>query len=149
MLVEQLARVGLGQRPTGTAAAEPRDLSDAVLVVARHLRDVGRAYTAAQFPRVMMTIDNAPLHRDEPVRAALRDHPNLWLCRLPSHSPQRNVIEQLWKLLRRRATHNRLLEAPPAMCAALRESFRHYQVMQGRILSMIRSPRRRSRSHAP
>ena len=59
-----------------------------------------------------------------------------------------NVIERLWKLLRRRATHNRLFEALPAMCAALRDSLRYYQVMKCRILSMIRSPRRRPKSHA-
>jgi hypothetical protein len=115
---------------------------------ARHLRDVGRTYPAARFPRVVLTIDNAPWHRGEPIRAALRDHPNLELYRLPSYSPQLNVIERLWKLLRRRATHNRLFEALPAMCAALRDSLRYYQVMKGRILSMIRSPRRRSKSHA-
>ena len=115
---------------------------------ARHLRDVGRAYPAAQFPRVVITIDNAPWHRGEPIRAALRDHPNVELYRLPSYSPQLHVIERLWKLLRRRAAHNRLFEALPAMCAALRDSLRYYQVMKCRILSMICSPRRRSKSQA-
>ncbi|MFO0627220.1 MAG: transposase [Polyangiales bacterium] len=115
---------------------------------ARHLRTPRRPTPAARFPRVVITIDNAPWHRGEPIRAALRDHPNLELHRLPSYSPQLNVIERLWKLLRRRATHNRLFEALPAMCATLRDSLRYYQVMKCRILSMIRSTRRRPKSHA-
>jgi transposase len=72
------------------------------------------------------------------VRGVTTDYPNLELYRLPSYSPQLNVIERLWTLLRRRATHNRLFEALPA---ALRDSLRYYQVMKCRILSMIRSPR--------
>ena len=35
-------------------------------------------------------------------------YPHLRVKRLPSYSPQLNVIERFWRVLRRRATHNRL-----------------------------------------
>jgi transposase len=115
---------------------------------ARHLRDVARTYPAATCPRVVITIDNAPWHWGEPIREVLRQHPHLELYRLPSYSPQLNVIERLWKLLRRRATHNRLFEEVRELCGALRASLRYLQVMERRVLSLIHSPRRRPKSAA-
>ena len=115
---------------------------------ARHLRDVARAYPASRHARVVLTIDNAPWHRGAPIRAVLAEHPHVELYRLPSYSPQLNVIERLWKLLRRRATHNRLFEALPELCRALRDTFRYLQVMRGRVLTLIRSKRRRTKSVA-
>ena len=63
---------------------------------ANHLRHVGRTYTAAQHPRVVLTIDNAPWHRGTAVREALAEHPHLELYPLPSYSPQLNRIERFW-----------------------------------------------------
>jgi hypothetical protein len=40
-------------------------------------------------------------------------------------------------LLRRRATHNRLVEAMPQLCRVLHDSFRYLQVMRSRVLSLI------------
>jgi transposase len=77
---------------------------------AAHLRRLGRRYPQSQYPRVVILIDNAPWHGGEPSRQVLAEHPPLELKRLPSYSPQRNVIERFWKLLRRRATHNRLFD---------------------------------------
>src|SRR4029079_15266203 len=75
---------------------------------AAHLRHVGRVYPKGKHKRVVVIIDNAPWHRGEPIAEALADNPHLEFKRLPSYSPQLNVIERSWKLLRRRATHNRL-----------------------------------------
>src|SRR5262245_13332854 len=55
-------------------------------------------------------IDNAPWHRGKPVDEAMADNPHLEFYRLPSYSPNLNVIERFWKKLRRRATHNRLFD---------------------------------------
>ena len=115
---------------------------------ARHLRDVGRSYPASEYGRVVLTIDNAPWHQGEPIRAALRAHPQLELYRLPSYSPQLNVVERLWKLLRRRATHNRLFDAMPGLCRALRDCFRYLRTARKRVLSLVSSPRKRTRSTA-
>jgi hypothetical protein len=75
---------------------------------AAHLRDLLRAYPATLGKPVFITIDNAPWHRGEGIAEVLAAHPHLHLYRLPSYSPQLNVIERLWRVLRRRATHNRL-----------------------------------------
>ena len=71
---------------------------------AAHLRHVGRLYPAERHQRVVLIIDNAPWHRGQPIDEALAEHPHLEFYRLPSYSPQLNVIERFWKLLRRRAT---------------------------------------------
>ena len=89
---------------------------------AAHLRDVARAYPAARHPRVVVVIDNAPWHRGAAISRALAEHPHLMLYRLPSYSPHLNVIERLWRVLRRRATHNRLFETMAALRRALRAS---------------------------
>jgi len=73
-----------------------------------HLRDIARAYPARLYPEVVITIDNAPWHRGAGVDEVLAAHPHLRLYRLPSYSPQLNVIERFWRVLHRRATHNRL-----------------------------------------
>ena len=75
---------------------------------AEHLRDIARAYPARQYPAVVITIDHAPWHRGALMEQVLAVHPQLRVKRLPSYSPQRNVIERFWRVLRRRATHNRL-----------------------------------------
>ncbi len=112
---------------------------------ARHLEDVARAYPAVQHRRVVLTIDNAPWHRGKPIADVLARHPHLTLYRLPSYSPNLNTIERLWKLLRHRATHNRLFEKLGEMRQALRAALGYFQTARHRILSMIMSPRRRAK----
>lgn len=104
---------------------------------AGHLRDVARAYPPSRCPRVVLVIDNAPWHRGGPVAAALADNPHLELYRLPSYSPRLAVIERLWKVLRRRATHNRLFDTLADLKASLRNSLRYFQTVRSRIMSLI------------
>jgi hypothetical protein len=77
---------------------------------AGHVRHVGRMYPKERFSRVVLVIDNAPWHRAQLIDEALVDNPHLEFKRLPSCSPQLNPIERFWKVLRRRATHNRLFD---------------------------------------
>jgi transposase len=112
---------------------------------AHHLRDVVRAYPASRYARVVLTIDNAPWHRGKPITDVLTQHPHLKLYRLPSYSPQLNVIERLWKLLRRRATHNRLFEKVADLRCSLRANLRALQAMPKRMMSLIESTRTRAK----
>src|SRR3954447_20390904 len=75
-----------------------------------HPRHLGRTYPAERHKRVVLIIDNAPWHRGGPIEQALADHSHVKFKRLPSYSPQLNVIERFWRWLRRRASHNRLFE---------------------------------------
>ena len=115
---------------------------------ARHLRDIARAYPAAQYPRVVVVIDNASWHRGAFVTAVLAACPHLELYPLPSYSPQLQVIERFWKVLRRRATHNRLCPTLAQLKQALRSTLCYYQTLKQRVLSVMQSPRKRTKSSA-
>lgn len=121
-------------KPGRAGLSKTRRLQEAF---AKHLRDVAKAYPAGRHPRVVLVIDNAPWHRGGPVAAALADHPHLELYRLPSYSPRLAVIERLWKVLRRRATHNRLFDTLADLKASLRNSLRYFQTVRSRIMSLI------------
>ena len=117
---------------------------------AAHLRHVGRHYLAASNPRVMILIDNAPWHAGELIQAALADNPHLELKRLPSYSPHLNPIERLWKLLRRRATHNRLFDTLADLRQSIRSSLSYFQTMRNRVKTMLEGrTKKRTQSTGP
>jgi hypothetical protein len=107
------------------------------LAFAAHLRHVGRMYPKERHQRVVLVIDNAPWHRGQPVDEALAANPHLEFYRLPSYSPKLNPIERFWKVLRRRATHNRLFEALADLKASVRNSLRYFQTVRGRVKQLI------------
>src|SRR5512134_1353796 len=115
---------------------------------AAHLRDIARAYPAARHPRVVVVIDNAAWHRGAPVSQVLAEQPHLTLYRLPSYSPHLNVVERLWRVLRRRATHNRLFATMAALRRALRASLCYYQTLRHKVRSLIRAPKNVAQSAA-
>jgi hypothetical protein len=114
----------------------------------RHLRDIARTYPAVKYPRVVLVIDNAPWHKGTMVTTWLKHLPHLELYRLPSYSPQLQMIERFWKILRRRATHNRLFTAVAALKRALRHSLCYYQTLRHRVLSIIQAPSKRTKLSA-
>jgi hypothetical protein len=107
-----------------------------------HLRDIARAYPASTSTEVVITIDNAPWHRGAGVEEVLAAHLHLRLDRLPSSSPQLNVMERFWRVLRRRATHNRSFASMAALRATLRNNISYFQTMKQKVLSFIESPRK-------
>lgn len=104
---------------------------------ATHLRHVARHYPAGRHRRVVLIIDNAPWHQGGPVREALADNPHLELYRLPGYSPSLNVIERLWKKLRRRATHNRLFDTLGDLKRSVRNSLRYFQTQRHRVAALV------------
>lgn len=104
---------------------------------ADHLRHVGRAYPQAEHKRVVLTIDNAPWHRGPLIEEAMRENPHLEFYRMPSYSPQLNVIERFWKKLRRRATHNRLFDEIADLKSSVRNSLRYFQTVRSKLLTLI------------
>lgn len=127
-----------------TGKSKTRRLQEAF---AAHLRHVARMYPAATNRHVVLLIDNAPWHAGEVVRAALSENPHLELKRLPSSSPQLNPIERFWKLLRRRATHNRLFDTLADLRRSLRSSLSYYQTVRDRIRTLLdRTAKKRTSS---
>jgi hypothetical protein len=109
---------------------------------AAHLRDIARVYPGGAHPEGVITIDNAPWHRGPLIEHVLEAHPHLRLKRLPSYSPQLNVIERFWRVLRRRATHNRLFASMALLRATLRNNICYFQTMRQKVLSLMESPRK-------
>ena len=113
---------------------------------AQHLRHVGKAYPQDEHKEVVLLIDNAPWHRGGPIDEALAQNPHLKFKRLPSYSPQLNPIERFWKVLRRRATHNRLFDTIKDLKRSVRNSLRYFQTVRSRLLSLINGrPKKSSR----
>ena len=57
--------------------------------------------------------------------------------RLPSYSPQLNPIERFWKMLRRRATHNRLFDSLADLKGSIRNSLCYFQTMRARVQTLL------------
>jgi hypothetical protein len=51
-------------------------------------------------------------------------------------------MERFWRVLRRRATHNRLFASMAALRATLRNTLCYSQSMRQNVLSLIDSPRK-------
>src|SRR5262249_36034906 len=117
-----------------TGKSKTRRMQEAFAV---HLRHIARIYAADRHQRGVLIIDNAPWHRGGPIDAALAECPHLEFDRLPSYSPHLNVIERFWKLLRRRASHNRLFEDLGDWKRSLRASLCYFQTVRGRIKSLV------------
>ena len=115
---------------------------------ARHLRDIARVYPATQYPRVVLVIDNASWHQGAVITRVLQAWPHLEWYRLPSYSPQLQIIERLWKVLRRRATHNRLFLTLAHLKQALRNSLCYDQTLKHRVLSLIQSSKKQTKLSA-
>ena len=111
---------------------------------ADHLRHVGRMYPGERFARVVVLIDNAPWHRGKPIDEAMAENRHLEFKRLPSYSPQLNPIERFWKVLRRRATHNRLFDTIADLKRSVRANLSYFQTVRQRVLTLIRGRRRKS-----
>jgi hypothetical protein len=147
-LVSGRLTTGLVERPTKSKmqrAAQYRYLQEAC---ARHLRAIARAYPAERHGRVVIVVDKASWHTGALLKQVLANHPHLEWYPLPSYSPKLQVIERFWKLLRRRATHNRLFATMAKLKQALRSSLCYDQTLQHRVLTLIASRRKRTKASA-
>jgi len=124
-----------------TGQSKTRRLQEAF---AQHLRHIGRIYPRDKHQRVVLLIDNAPWHAGQAVKEALADNPHLQFKRLPSYSPQLNPIERFWKMLRRRATHNRLFDSLADLKDSIRNSLRYFQTMRGRVKTLLNARKKRT-----
>jgi transposase len=93
---------------------------------------------------VVLRIDNAPWHRGKRIDEALATNPHLEFKRLPRSSPQRNPIERLRKVLRRRATPNRLFDSIADWKKSVRASLSYFQTVRQRVLTLINGRRKKA-----
>ena len=136
-LLEQAARI---KQQTGQSKTRRLQVA-----FAAHVHDMARAYPAESYPEVVIIIDNAPWHQGPIVEEAMAAHPHLKFYRLPSYSPQLNPIERFWRILRRRATHNRLFTTRSELRQTLRHNLCYYQSMRQKVLSLLESKRKKAK----
>ena len=94
---------------------------------------------------MVVVIDKAPWHRGAVINKALAVYRHMELYPLPSYSPQLQVIERVWKVLRRRATHHRLFPTMAELKQSLRNTLCYYQTLKHRVLSLIQSSKKRTK----
>ena len=72
----------------------------------------------------------------------MRDNPQVKFKRPPSGSPPLNPIARLWKVRRRRATHNRLFDTLADLEKAIRANLGYFQTMRQRVKTLLQSARK-------
>jgi putative transposase len=89
-------------------------------------------------PKVVLVVDNFIIHRSKATTKVLEHYADrLEVCELPTYAPQFNVIELLWKHLRRKVTHNYLFESVAALVAAVEQFFTELDHQPATVLSVI------------
>ena len=98
--------------------------------------------------KFILYLDNAKYYHAAVVQEWLARHPEFHLEPVPAYSPNLNVIERLWKVLRAEATHNRLFAHVHALAGALDRTIRRLARRRRPLLSLILSTRERAKSSA-
>ena len=92
-------------------------------------------------PKVLLVVDNYIIHRSKKTLAALAKYADrLQVMALPTYSPKLNLIERLWKHLRRKVTHNHLFEGIDDLVTAVEQFFAYLAAHPAEVLSVIGNP---------
>jgi hypothetical protein len=105
------------------------------------VEQVVQTYCPGEFwegPRVVLVLDNYIIHRSKQTLALLaRYEDRLRVMALPTYAPHLNLIELLWKYLRRKVTHNHLFDSIAQLLEAVEAFFRHLDKNLAEVLSVI------------
>ena len=94
-----------------------------------------------QGPKVVLVIDNYIIHRSKKTAAVLAKYADrLEVMALPTYSPKLNLIERLWKHLRRKVTHNYLFDCIADLVAAVTRFLTDLDGRRSEVLSVIGNP---------
>lgn len=92
-------------------------------------------------PKVVLVIDNYIIHRSKKTAAALDKYADrLEVMALPTYSPKLNLIERLWKHLRRKVTHNHLFDDITDLVTAVQKFLTDLDSHRTEVLSVIGNP---------
>ena len=91
-----------------------------------------------QGPQVVIVVDNYIIHRSKKTNQVLESYADrLTVAPLPTYSPKLNVIELLWKYLRRKVTHNHLFDSIDTLVEAVEAFFARLDSHPAEVLSVI------------
>jgi transposase len=89
-------------------------------------------------PKIGLVVDNYIIHRSKKTLACLEKYADrLEIIPLPTYAPKLNVIELLWKYLRRKVTHNHLFETIANLVEATEDFMKSLNQRRAEILSVI------------
>jgi len=57
--------------------------------------------------KIHIILDNAKYYHAQLVKNFLKDHPRIILHFMPPYSPNRDIIERLWKILKKKVVYNK------------------------------------------
>lgn len=88
--------------------------------------------------KVVLVVDNYIIHRSKRTQRLLDQFADrLVVYHLPTYAPKLNVIELLWKHLRRRVTHNHLFASVSALVEAVEQFFAEMDHQPASVLAVI------------
>ncbi len=88
--------------------------------------------------KIVLVVDNFIIHHSRKAKAFLKQYADqLVLFALPTYSPWLNLIELLWKHLRRKVTHNHLFQSILQLVEAVRSFLRTMNRTPNLTLSVI------------
>lgn len=91
-------------------------------------------------PKIGLVLDNYIIHRSKKSQKLLAKYADrLFLIPLPTYAPKLNLIELLWKHLRRQVTHNHLFETITDLVEAVEQFFCRLNANRSEVLSVIGS----------
>jgi DDE superfamily endonuclease len=91
-----------------------------------------------QGPKIGLVVDNYIIHRSKKTLACLEKYTDrLEIIPLPTYAPKLNLIELLWKYLRRKVTHNHLFETMAKLIEAVEDFLKSLNEHRVVILSVI------------
>jgi transposase len=89
-------------------------------------------------PKIGLVVDNYIIHRSKKTQAILDKYADrIEIVPLPTYSPKLNVIELLWKYLRRKVTHNHLFASIENLVDAALEFLKSLNEKPAEVLSVI------------
>lgn len=89
-------------------------------------------------PKIGLVVDNYIIHHSKKTRAVLEKYADrLFIIPLPTYAPKLNVIELLWKYLRRKVTHNHLFESIIKLVEAVQDFLKSLDQRRTEVLSLI------------
>lgn len=92
-------------------------------------------------PKVVLVLDNYIIHRSKKTTAVLAKYADrLEVMALPTYSPKLNLIERLWKHLRRKVTHNHLFGGIADLVATVSQFLTDLDGRRSEVLSVIGNP---------
>jgi putative transposase len=89
-------------------------------------------------PNIGLVIDNYIIHRSKKTQAVLEKYADrIEIIPLPTYSPKLNIIEMLWKYLRRKVTHNHLFKTIDNLVEAVMDFLKSLNQKPELVLSVV------------